>query len=262
MNNLLQMIESREVEKGVVLWWLGGASYVLKTRQAIIYVDLFTGPAPTDTLTKLTKDIPDLISPPEINNADLVLSTHEHIDHCHRESLVPIYGNTKAIFVGPPSSVRHFKDWGFDDKRIVELRSSESFRYMDMHIQALPNKDIADEDALSYLLQIDEINIYEGGDSLYFDGFKSAGNQWDIDIALLNFFANPPELDIVPSMVPAEVAQAAKDLGVSYLIPKHWDIWKEMKGDPAEIVDALKGSSVNPIILQPGVEFVYQQEND
>jgi len=259
MENLLEEIESRQINKGVVLWWLGGSSYVLKTPQSLIYVDLFTGPAPSDTLTKLTKDIPDLIDPAEIKKADLVLSTHEHIDHCHQESLLPIYESTKAIFVGAPSSVKHFKAWGFDEQRIIELRPQQSFHLLDVNILAQPNKDCADKDAVSYLFQVGNICLFEGGDSLYFDEFKAIGKKWDIDIALLNYFTDPPDVEFVQTMVPSEVAQAAQDLGASILIPKHWDIWKELKANPADVAMELDGSSVTPLILKQGEEFEYQK---
>jgi L-ascorbate 6-phosphate lactonase len=255
MVELLKSIESRSVKGEIVLWWLGGSSWVMKTPEALLYVDLFTGPAPKETLMPLTKNYADLISPVEISQVDLVLSTHEHIDHCHRESLLPIYHNTRAVFVGGPSSTKCFRSWGFDEKRIVELQPYQRYQQSGVEIIALPSKDCVDPGAVSYLIQTGDIAIFDGGDSLYFDGFKEIGQKYEVDIALLNFFKNPPEMTL--SMTPPEVAQAARDLRAKILVPKHWNIWTELQDDPGKVKEYLEESPIQVKILSIGQELVF-----
>jgi L-ascorbate 6-phosphate lactonase len=257
MSNLLQNIEKSELGRGIILWWLGGASWVLRTPSIILYIDLFTGPAPTETLTPLTKNYKDLIDPNNVSIADAVLSTHVHIDHCHKESLLPIYRNTSAIFIGGPSSVKHFRNWNFAENRIVELEPYQFHKVVDATITALPNRDCVDTGAVSYLIDTSEVSLFDGGDTLYFEGLRDIGKKWHIDIALLNFFKNPPEIDMTLSMTPKEVASAALDLNAKFLIPKHWNIWTELEDDPQKISDELQDSPVKTKILEPGQEFIY-----
>jgi len=259
MADLLKSIDNREIEEGLVLWWLGGPSWVLKTPTALLYIDLFTGPAPTETLMPISKGYDDLVSPGEISSADLVLSTHYHLDHCHKESLVPIYNNTGAIFVGPASSVRLFKEWGFAESRFIEMVPQQKVTKSGVSISALPSKDCDDKTAVSYIIQTDDITLFESGDSLYFEGFKDIGKVFDIDIALINFMTNPPEVDMQQFMNPPEVAQTAHDLRASIMIPKHWDIWTEMFADPEIIREFLDASLVSYTILEHGEEFAYQK---
>ena len=128
-----------------------------------------------------------LILPEEITIADFVLSTHEHVDHCHYESLLPIYQNTKAKFVGGPSSVAKFKEWGFVEERIVLLAAYERYHRGQIEFIALPNKDCVDPGAVSYLILTQGITLFEGGDSLYFEGFKEIGHKWGVRHSLAEF---------------------------------------------------------------------------
>jgi L-ascorbate 6-phosphate lactonase len=256
MAGLLSTIEKKQVSHGIVLWWLGGSSWVLKSPTILVYVDLFTGPAPKETLSPLTKNYEDLILPEEITIADFVLSTHEHVDHCHYESLLPIYQNTKAKFVGGPSSVAKFKEWGFVEERIVLLAAYERYHRGQIEFIALPNKDCVDPGAVSYLILTQGITLFEGGDSLYFEGFKEIGHKWGVDIALLNFFKNPPDIDMVLTMTPAQVARAAQDLHAKILIPKHWNIWKELEDDP-KVIGSYLSSNITLNILDLGEEFTF-----
>jgi L-ascorbate 6-phosphate lactonase len=255
MFELLESIENHIVEKGVMIWWLGGPSWTMKTSKALLYVDLFTGPAPKETLSPLTKNYADLIAPDEITKADLVLCTHEHVDHCHRESLDSIYKNTKAIFIGGPSSAKCFRSWGYEEKRVVELHPETSYRQFGVVVKAFPSKDCVDLGAVSFLIQTGDISMFDGGDSLYFDGFKEIGQQYSIDIALLNFFKNPPEVNMILSMTPAEVARAARDLQAKMLIPMHWNLWTELQDDPRKIREFLTDSSVQLEILSIGQAY-------
>lgn len=260
MNKLLEVINTTKTTNGIVLWWLGGSSWVLKSRETVIYVDLFTGPAPTNTITKLTKVTPDLVDPDMIMRVDVVLSTHEHIDHCHRESLMPIYRNTKAVFAGAYSSARLFEEWGIDESRMVRLKPFQEFNIPDVNIRATPSKDCADEDAVGFLIQTQGVTLFDSADSLYFPGFEEIGSMAQIDIALLNFFRDPPDLDMTTTMTPAEVVQAAIDLNAKIVIPKHWDIWEELKGDPFEVAELLKGSRIECKILEPGEAFRFEKK--
>jgi L-ascorbate 6-phosphate lactonase len=254
---LLVTIESTPVDRGVLLWWLGGSSWVLKTRQALVYVDLFTGPAPTETLTPLTKAFEDLLDPAQIRRADLVLSTHKHIDHCHRESLQPIYEHTEAIFAGARSSAQLFAGWGFAPERIVSLAPGERHQQAGLDILAVPSQDCDDEQAIGFLIQTEGVTLLDAGDSLYFDGFADLGRALSIDVALLNYFTNPPGSDFVQTMTPGQVAQAALDLRAAVVIPKHWDIWKELRANPQDVARALRGSHVRTLIPQPGAAYAF-----
>ena len=153
---------------------------MLKSPTSLVYVDLFTGPAPKETLTPLTKNYEDLILPEEMTIADFVLSTHEHVDHCHYESLLPIYQNTKAKFVGGPSSVAKFKEWGFVEERIIVLAADERYHRGQIEFIALPNKDCVDPGVVSHLILTQGITLFEAETASILKGSKRLGTNGEL----------------------------------------------------------------------------------
>jgi L-ascorbate metabolism protein UlaG (beta-lactamase superfamily) len=252
--NLAKTIEQMRLDAGVMLWCLGGASVALKSPGATLYIDLFTGPSPEPDLHK---GIDDVIVPDDIHVADIVLCTHSDVDHCHRESLLPLVRNTTARFVGPRSCTRLFREWGIPAARIVELAPAEQFAYQDILITACDSNDYFDADAVTYLIRAAGVTLFEAGDTLYYSGFRRIGAQHKIDVALLNFAHNPP--DEVFYMPAGQVARAAQELGTRIVVPKHWDLWQEFRDDPTKLVPRLAPQGIVVKILKQGenLEILY-----
>ncbi len=64
----------------IALWWLGQAGFVLRSADAIVYLDPFLSDRPT-------RLIPPLFAAESGPPADLVLCTHEHWDHLDPHTL-------------------------------------------------------------------------------------------------------------------------------------------------------------------------------
>lgn len=246
-DNFPSVVEKYEAQKGLTIWTLGGPSLAIRTPQTLIYLDLFTGPAPGVALHKATKDIVD---PQDIRRVDAVLCTHHDPDHCHEDSLKPIYANTEALLIGPSSCTKLFREWGFSSSRQVELSSWQAFQLKDLRIWALPCNDYFDPDAVSYVLQSGGVTAFEGGDTLYYSGYIKVGRRFDIDVALLNFARNP-EGEIY-YMNHAHVARTAQELGAKMVIPKHYDLWEEFLDDPALLSPLLEPKGIKLQILNQG----------
>lgn len=250
-----QVIEEFAALPGLTFWMLGGPSLALRTPQTLAYLDLFTGPSPT---AELHKAIRDIITPCDITRADAVLCTHHDLDHCHRDSLQPIHSNTTALFVGPRSCTRLFREWGFAEERIVELAAHQALQLHDLRIWAMPCNDYFDPDAVSYVLQSSGVTAFEGGDTLYCSGYIKVGQQFSIDVALLNFARNPS--DDTYYMNHAHVARTAEELGARTLIPKHYDLWEEFLDDPAPLTAMLSPKGIEVRILEQGESASFGSE--
>ena len=118
-------IENCKVTKGVVMWFLGGASLAFRTKESLVYLDLFTGLSPEPEV--VTKAIPEAIDPAAIGRADLAISTHFDEDHCNQRSLTHLYENTSSLFLGPVSCNKLYQEWDFDLARQRQLAVDESF---------------------------------------------------------------------------------------------------------------------------------------
>jgi L-ascorbate 6-phosphate lactonase len=236
-NVLLSEIEEFEVEQGkVVVWSLGGCGFVLRTPKQTLYIDpFFGGSYPEEGIMRMIS-LP--LEPALIKKADIVLSTHEHEDHCHKGSLTPIYSNTGATFVGPKTSVKKFLEWGFKKSKIREVNSGDEILFEDIHIYVADSYDPLSKGAVTYIIQSGEVTLFHSGDSWYFDGFEKIGKKWSIDIAFINFGKNPPGKQLY--MTPCDFLRAARDLRTRKAVPMHWDIWRYTYLDPVILYDFLK----------------------
>ena len=252
MSGVLAEIERDVVQPCVTLWALGGPSIAVRTPQAVLYVDLFTGPSPREDLVKLTSDI---IDTRQVRRADAVLCTHVHLDHCHEGSLRPLHKHTDAIFIAPKSCCDALRKWGFEEGRVVEMLPGNHCSVRDVLITAVPTRDWSDPYAVGFVLEVQGVTLYDGGDCLYAAHFLDIGRQWEIDVALMNFARNPSP-DLTPFMEPEEVVQAAKDLRARRILLKHWDLWRKMFASPEHLIELLTSEGFDAIAMTQGDKVV------
>jgi L-ascorbate 6-phosphate lactonase len=253
---LLSDIESYLVETGkIVLWFLGGTGFVLKTPEQLIYIDpYFGGSLPEFGVIRM---IPIPIDPSMIKEADVVLCTHEHEDHCNKESLFPIYLNTDAQFIAPKAAVKKMRKWGFEKERIEELRPGDEIKFKDLDVHAAESYDPLSAGAVTYILQIGKTIVFHSGDSWYFEGYLKIGKRWNIDIALIDFGKNPPGKQIY--MTPCDFFRTANDLQASNAVPIHWDIWKHSYQNPSILNELSRYFDLKSklLIMRQGDRLVY-----
>jgi len=225
---LLDEIEGVEVGEGeAIAWFLGGAGVALKTRRATIYIDPYFGGSPSAQWLRMIA-VP--IDPEQVRVVDAVLSTHEHTDHCHRETVLPML-RRGALFVGPAASASKAREWSADSRqRVVEVRAGDSLKIGDLAIHACEARDLYAESAVTYVVDTPAGAVFHGGDSSYFPGLKDIGEEHEIRVAFLSVGRNLPGRD--DYMTPCDAVRAAVDLGAEILVPVHYDIWRQTQEDP------------------------------
>jgi L-ascorbate metabolism protein UlaG (beta-lactamase superfamily) len=79
-NQLIEEInQAKCANNEMVFWWLGQLGYVIKIADKIIYVDAF--------LSEMEgRQVEPVFKSSEITNADIVIGSHDHIDHIDREA--------------------------------------------------------------------------------------------------------------------------------------------------------------------------------
>ncbi len=252
-NLLLKEIEGTPVKKIAKIWHLGGPSFAIKSTQALIYVDLFTGGVFDPEGINWRRLVVNVINAEKVNYVDAMLSTHDHYDHCEKETLVPIHERTQAGFVGPESSCKLMLDWGIDERRIRCVQPGEEFVVKDIQINVLQGADPADKYGISYMININDVNVFVSGDDLYCEEYLSDKTSYNVDVALINTAKNPPGESVY--MQPKEVALLAKNLNARVLIPRHWDLWKNTYLNPEELKKYIKGDTPRLVILLVGDIF-------
>lgn len=230
----LEEIESKNINDGIILWSLSGPSFALRTPESLVYIDPYFGGNPAPEQYRTTA-VP--INPEEIRITNVVLSTHEHLDHCHNETLLPIQENTSSLFIGPSSSIKMMKGWGMDEKRIRELKSKDRLKIKDLNILALPAYDPNEPHAITFLVSVQGINIFFGGDTSLNQEMESIGNKYEIDIAVLSYGRTW-------YMSASEMIEFAGALRPKLLLPMHWELWRGHTGNLMALFKAIEGKKL------------------
>lgn len=217
-------MESHTIEEGVLLWSLSGAVFTLRTPNALIYLDPYFGGDPLDCAPHSYRTTQAPINPADITVCDGVLISHSHYDHCQEETLIPMVESTDAVFYGPASAVKEMLSFGMPEERIVEVKVGDTFHIKDATMTVHPAYDAYEENAISYVIEVDGVKTFFGGDTSAGEGFDEIGKAGDLDIAILAFgrkwYMDEPNL-----------LDAAARLKPKLLLPCHWDLWRAYTGD-------------------------------
>ncbi len=252
-HDIVPALEAARVERGLRLWWFGGPSYALKSPQSIVYVDPFHSGPRSDDPEGFIRAIPNYFFPHDVTRADLILSTHDHIDHCDPETLKPLYARTNARIAAAPSSAEMMFEWGFSTERVQVMPPGSTLTAGDILLTSYPSKDWEDVGAVTFVLEADGVGVFIGGDTMYLDALEDIGRNHRIDLAVLALGRN--RRDIIDGQLystPEEIARAAKVLGARRLLPVHWEIWREWREDPTTIAPHLAGTPMELVILEQG----------
>jgi len=250
---LLAEINTTRLQTGeVALWWIGQAGFVLKMKDTVVYID----PYLSDYAKKNKKidharlmDIP--IAPELINNASLVICTHDHIDHLDPETIPVIAQNSpQAFFAGPRSTQERFRELGVVSDRFIGTEVNVQANVKDLAIYPLPAKhEEFDYDRKwgypyqSYIISAQGIVIYHAGDTIPYEGIENTLKAFNIDIALVPVNGRDEErhqLGFKGNFTCEEACLLAKAIKPKLLIPAHYDMFALNTVDIAHFIDSLK----------------------
>jgi L-ascorbate metabolism protein UlaG (beta-lactamase superfamily) len=229
--DLLEQIDGARVEPGqIALWYTGGAGYVIRTSSATIYLDPFTGPSESDRWVRL-------LAPPfdasRVARCDLILSTHEHFDHCDRDALTKLLAVTGAPLAGPASSIERARGFGWPQERLQPLAHGQGLEAKGVRVTAVRAHDPMAEGCNGYVLEAEGLVLVNMGDSLWYDQIGDELSRWRVDAICLSVAENPVGGTYYLSEVDA--GRIARDVGARVLIPQHFDLWEWVALDPQRI---------------------------
>jgi L-ascorbate metabolism protein UlaG (beta-lactamase superfamily) len=254
----LKEIESHRVDDGIALWHLGSPSFLYQTPKTNIYIDPYFGPTPPEAeelYPNIYRATAVPLYPPEITKADAVISTHDHTDHCHEPTLLPMQEGTPAVFVAPETSTARMLKAGLSRDRIQTVKPGDTVKINDVEIQVFDSHDPDAPGAVTYLLVCQGVTLFVSGDTRDGETLAQIGDNYQIDLALLTFggFYNTHE----------QMLAVANRLKPKVLLPFHWEVWRGATGNPMLLGRTLERNppTFDVRLLQMGDRIRYTAEH-
>jgi len=229
--------------------WIGQGGFIFKTREGkVIVADPYLSHS-VEKEEKVTR-LQDICIEPEDIDADLVLCTHDHLDHTDPETLIKISKGCRAKFAGPTSSYQHMEKLGIDKDRLIRIDRGETKVIDGIKIRAVYTKHI--DDSVGYIFWFNNMVVYLTGDTEY-------------DEKLTEVKIYEPEIMLVcingkwGNMNVEEAVKITREVQPKVVIPMHYGMFKENTADPEEFVQLLKRSDVvsRAVILECNKPFLY-----
>jgi len=208
-------------------------------------VSILTDPNFDDSMGYIMPRIPEV--PKAVEHAEdisVLAITHSHLDHLSLPSLRRMKG--RPMILVPERVGTYLKKTGA--QKVKEIRPGETTSAGGVSITALPAKHPSVRYPLgrktgtnSYLFEFNGTAVYFVGDSGYSDIFKSVGERYRIDIALLPIgLATPSFLFGKHHLSPDLAIRAFLDLGADLMIPVHYGTFRTILERPEWPLKELK----------------------
>ncbi len=239
---------------------------------------ILTDPILVDRLLFLTRIVRP-VDTVHVEEVDLVLISHLHIDHFDRLSLRRLMSLTEAHgqpeLIVCPGAEGLARKWGWT--QVTELAPGQSRTVGEVLITATPATHAGSRPpfgpngtAVGFLIESGEAKVYFAGDTDLFPEMSTMVNG-ELDIALLPIAGWGPRLG-KGHMNPKRAVEATIRLKPRYVVPIHWGtLWPyglgrmshgQLEGIPKQVVKAYEERkdeiTAQPLIALPGerVPFV------
>lgn len=241
---LIERITQQQIPAGAVgVWWLGQSSLVLKGADTIVYIDPYLTPSER----RLT---PPAFPPEAVTHADLVLCTHDHLDHIDPDTL-PALANASpaARFVAPRPVAGRVAELVGDRQRVLPAVAGEPLNLGGVTVTPVPAKhdefDLHPQlgyPHLGYVLHCNGVTVYNAGDTIAYDGLVDTLSGFDIDLAFLpingrDYFRT--QANIIGNMDYREAAELAVATGIDTVVPIHYGMFAGNTVPPGHFISYL-----------------------
>jgi L-ascorbate 6-phosphate lactonase len=248
---------------GVAASWLGQAGFVVQTPDATALIDPFLAPYQG-------RQYESALSAMDATGVDVVLCTHEHVDHFDDASAPAIAAASPgAVFVVPAPIVDMVTESGVPPDRVVGMQPGDPIELAGMSIRAVPAMHgVTMKDAygfgeelsggqirfLGYVIDAGGVRVYHAGDTIHYPGMEETLGKLAIDVALLPINGRDAEREargIVGNLSEREAAWLAQAIGVEVLVPMHYDLFARNRGYPEWLVESVSRDHPGPHVMIP-----------
>jgi L-ascorbate 6-phosphate lactonase len=232
------------------LTWLGQAGFRIELDDTVAVVDPWLS-SHQDRL------IP--VAPLELaaDGVDVLLVTHEHLDHLDLPFLPSFLERCPDASIVMPRATAPLVEGVVPESRLVPVDPGDAIEVEGLEIHVTPathaletTHEYGDGSVIGGLPRFvgyalgRERRVYHAGDTLVTDELVDALLPLGIDVALLPINGRDAEreaLGIVGNMAADEAVELALTIGATTLVPYHWDGFVGNTVAPETAVDAARG---------------------
>ena len=182
-------------------------------------------------------------------DADLVICTHEHLDHMDTDALPVIARNSRIHFAGPIECYKAFQELGISINRCHLLSEGQSIQAGGVTVHGVfADHGIHAPDALGVVVDFGGIRVYHTGDTAYRpDQFGPAIDfKPDVLIPCIN--------GRYGNMNATEAAQLCSQAQPRLCIASHFWMFVQHNGDPGLFLSECNrlAPEVEAVVMKPG----------
>jgi L-ascorbate metabolism protein UlaG (beta-lactamase superfamily) len=240
------------------LYRLGHSTMLLKLRGQFWLTD----PVFAERASPFRRFGPKRFHAPPIALADLpplrgVILSHDHYDHLDRETVLALAATT-SVFLTPLGVGDRLIEWGIDSSKVRQFDWWQGVHIDGLAFTATPaqhfsGRSIFDGNSTlwaSWVIVDRDLRVFFSGDTGYFDGFRTIGEQLGpFDVTLIETGAYDAQWPYV-HMRPDDTVQAHADLRGRWLVPVHngtFDLAMHRWQEPFERVMGLAAARGIPL---------------
>jgi L-ascorbate 6-phosphate lactonase len=255
--------EIRLPSAGVGLSWLGQAGFVLRTAGTTALIDPFLS-------SGHNRKYASGLEPGGASGVDLVLCTHEHLDHFDADSAPAIAeASPGAVFVVPTPIVDMVAEAGIAPDRVVGMQPGDPVELAGLRVRAVPAMHgVSIEDAygfgrelsgglvrfLGFVIDAAGVRLYHAGDTIHYEGMERALRELAVDVAMLPINGRDPAREargIVGNLSEREAAWLSAAIGAEVVVPMHYDMFARNRGYPEWLVESVSRDHPGAHVLVP-----------
>jgi L-ascorbate 6-phosphate lactonase len=126
----LVLDQVRSHHKGVAVWWVGNAGWLIKADDLLIGTDL--------DLSSEEKVQPPPITAGELApELDVAFVTHHHGDHCNVPTIKALAAGSRTVFVLPRSCLKEVAGLGIPNNRVIVPEPLHPFDIKGIHVEPI-----------------------------------------------------------------------------------------------------------------------------